>query len=362
MVGTMSEERQAGRGDRHGFEDLAGDLSHSGPETDEPPPQPPIVLSGIPGVAGGSAPSWLMRHRQGLSRRWRGASPNLRGSVFLFSSMLVYAVMVGAMKHVGSAIPLVEILMIRQIIMTLLIVAVVRGSLPMLLRTRRLGLQVVRGLVTLISMLFGFWALIHIPLAQATAISFSQVFFVTIAAVVILKERVDARRWFATIIGFSGVLIMLEPGAGGLNLYALASIGGAFFGALVNVSVRVMAATERTETILLYQGAVLMAALAVPCWWFWVPPNAEQWFWLVTLSVFGTGGQWLLTKAYQTGEASAMAPLDFSRLLLSCFVGFVFFAEIPALTTGIGAVIVIGATLYTLRTNARQAQRTGARG
>jgi drug/metabolite transporter (DMT)-like permease len=82
-------------------------------------------------------------------------------------------------------------------------------------------------------------------------------------------------------------------------------------------------------------------------------PNANQWFWLVVLSLFGTAGQWLITRAYQVGEAAALAPLDFSRLLLASFTGFVFFAEIPKLTTWVGAAIVIGATLYTIRKNAR---------
>ena len=85
----------------------------------------------------------------------------------------------------------------------------------------------------------------------------------------------------------------------------------------------------------------------------WVRRSLNRWFWLITLSLFGTAGQWLITRAYQVGEAAALAPLDFSRLLLASFTGFVFFAEIPALTTWAGAAVVIGATLYTIRKNAR---------
>ncbi|WNJ90555.1 DMT family transporter [Bosea sp. 685] len=351
----MSEERLTGRQDRSGFDDDVSDASFRPLHADEPPAEaaPPIVLSAISKVTAPAQRGWIARLRHGLAHRWLTASPNLRGSVYMLSSLLVYAVMVGAMKHVGAAIPLIEILMIRQIIMSLVIVAIAGSALPMLMRTTRPGLQITRGLITLASMLCGFSAVIHIPLAQATAIGFSQVFFVTIAAVLVLKEKVDSRRWIATIIGFAGVMIMLDPSAGGLNIYALASIAGALFGAGVTVSVRMLAATERTETILLYQGVVLMAVLAVPCWWFWIQPSPKQWFWLVVLSLFGTAGQWLLTRAYQVGEAAALAPLDFTRLILSCFTGFVFFAEIPALTTGIGAAIVIGATLYTIRKNAR---------
>jgi drug/metabolite transporter (DMT)-like permease len=349
----MSEERLAERGDRAGFEDDAGEATFHPVFADDTPDTAPVVLSHIPQVAEPSPLGWLARRRNAFGKSWRAASPNLRGSVYMLASMLVYAVMVGAMKHVGAAIPLVEILMIRQVIMSLIIVAIAGRGLPALMRTARPGLQVTRGLVTLASMLCGFSAVIHIPLAQATAIGFSQVFFVTIAAVLFLKERVDSRRWIATIIGFAGVMIMLDPSAQGLNVYALASVAGALFGAGITVSVRLMASSERTETILLWQGAVLMAVLAVPCWLWWTPPSPEQWFWIVLLSLFGTAGQWLITRAYQVGEAAALAPLDFTRLILSCFTGFVFFAEIPALTTAIGAGIVISATLYTIRKNAR---------
>lgn len=348
----MSEERQAGRLLRSEFDDPDGEAPDPPSQPDEPPPQTQPIIA-FAGATAPIAPGWVSRRRQALAGRWLAASPNLRGSFYMFSSMLVYAVMVGAIKHVGAAIPLVEILMIRQVIMTLVIIAVVRGATPRMMRTRRPVLQVVRGLITLASMLCGFSAVIHIPLAQATAIGFSQVFFVTIAAVLFLKERVDLRRWIATCIGFAGVMVMLDPTTDGLNIYALASIGGALFGAGITVSVRMLATSERTETILLYQGLVLMVVLAIPCWLVWTPPSSEQWLWLVTLSLFGTAGQWLITRAYQVGEAAALAPLDFSRLILSCFTGFVFFAEIPALTTGIGATIVIGATLYTLRKNAR---------
>lgn len=318
------------------------------------PPGRPVEVAPLPPVLRDPVQlGWLAAHRMRAGLWWRRAGPNLRGTVYMVSALLVYAVMVGAFKHLGTAIPLVETLMIRQVIMGAVLVLVAGRTLPAALRTDRPGLQVFRGLITLASMLCGFSALLYIPLAQATAISFSQVLFVTLAAVLILKERVDAARWVATIIGFAGVLIMLNPSGEGTNLWALMSLGGALFGAGITISVRLLGTSERTETILIYQGLVLMVVLAWPVWAFWVWPTPEQWFWLVLLSLFGTAGQWLITRAYQVGEAAALAPLDFSRLILSVFTGLVFFAEVPTPTTMIGAAIVIGATLYTMRRNAR---------
>jgi len=351
---VMSEERQSARHDRSAFE---GDAPawHEPAASVYPEPGPsrslPIVAAEPP--VGASRTGWLENRRQRLRYWWRGASPNLRGSVFMFAAMLVYAVMVAGIKHVGQGIPLVQILLIRQVIMTAILLLFAAGSLRQAFHTDRLGLQVFRSVVTLLSMLCGFTAVVKIPLAQATAIGFSQVLFVTIAAVLVLKEVVDGRRWAATVIGFAGMLIMLRPSSEGLDIYALLAVAGAVCGAAITVSVRKLAASERTDTILLYQGIVLIVLLAVPTWAWWQTPTSNQWFWLITLSLFGTAGQWLITRAYQVGEAAALAPLDFSRLLLASFTGFVFFAEIPALTTWLGAAVVIGATLYTIRKNAR---------
>lgn len=353
---VMSDERQSRRHGRPGFE---GDVpawheqAVASPSEPDSPHPAQIVECEPPAGARTAPPGWFESRGQHLRSWWRGASPNLRGSVFMFAALLVYAVMVAGIKHVGQGIPLVQILLIRQVIMTAILLLFAAGSLRRALHTDRLGLQIFRSVVTLLSMLCGFTAVIKIPLAQATAIGFSQVLFVTIAAVLFLKEVVDVRRWTATVIGFAGVLIMLRPSSEGLDIYALLAVAGAICGAAITVSVRKLAASERTDTILLYQGLVLIILLAVPAWAWWQPPTSDQWFWLITLSLFGTAGQWLITRAYQVGEAAALAPLDFSRLLLASFTGFVFFAEIPELTTWLGAAVVIGATLYTIRKNAR---------
>lgn len=363
----MSEDRQTGRRDDGVGEDPAPDDARAvevdgAAQTIAAPttaPDRPVAAAGETGAAT-AAPQPAGRFgpvRQRLQAWWREASPNLRGSVYMVSALLVYAVMVGAIKHVGGVIPLVQILLIRQIVMSLIILACGGGGIRAMLRTTRPGLQLIRGVLTLAAMLCGFTAVIKIPLAQATAIGFSQVLFVTIAAVLILKEVVDVRRWIATLMGFVGVLVMLRPGGEGLDVYALLAVGGALFSAGITVSVRMLAATERTDTILIWQGLVLVAALAVPAWLWWVPPDATQWFWLILLSLFGTAGQWLITRAYQVGEAAALAPIDFSRLLLASLTGFVFFAEIPALSTWIGAAIVVAATLYTIRRNAHALPR-----
>jgi drug/metabolite transporter (DMT)-like permease len=293
-----------------------------------------------------------------LSRRlrlrlwWHEASGNMRGSVLIGGAILIFGVMIACIKEIGSDLPLPQIIVIRQIIITILLLPLFLPDLGATLRTDRLGLQLTRGLFSLMAMLCGFTAIIYIPLADATALGFSKVLFVTIAAVWILKEKVGPRRWLATFCGFLGVLIILAPGgAEPISIFYLLAVLGALFGAGINVTIRMLSSTERTETILLYQALVLFSALIIPTILWWQPPTLEQWGLLGVIGISGTAAQYLVTRAYQIGEASALAPLDFTRLLVAVATGFIFFAEIPGWRTLLGAAIVIGATFYTIRRN-----------
>jgi len=293
-----------------------------------------------------------LTRRLRLRRWWSAASGNMRGSVLIGGAIIIFGVMIACIKEIGSSLPLPQIIVIRQVIITVLLLPLFLPDLRSTLHTEHLGLQVTRGLFSLMAMLCGFTAIIHIPLADATALGFSKVLFVTIAAVWILKEKVGPRRWLATFCGFLGVLIILAPGgAEPLSVYYLLAVIGALFGAGINVTIRMLSISERTETILLYQALVLFTALIIPTIMWWKPPTLEQWALLAVIGVSGTAAQFLVTRAYQIGEASALAPLDFTRLLVAVATGLIFFAEIPDWRTLLGAGIVVAATFYTIRRN-----------
>jgi drug/metabolite transporter (DMT)-like permease len=291
--------------------------------------------------------------RQDRAIQWWSLAPdNLRGSVLMLASFLAFAVMTAAIKGIGEGLPLPQVLVIRQVIMTALLAPLFLPDIGGALETRNVGLQFLRGMCSLGAMLFGFTALIHVPLADVTALGFSQVLFVTILAVVVLKERVGPRRWIATAVGFVGVLVMLRPGENGLNPYALLALAGAMFGSGITVTVRMLAQREKTATILLWQAVILIAALLPATIQWWEAPTAFEWLLLVLIGTFGTAGQYLITKAYQVGEAAALAPLDFVRLLIAVCIGYVIFAEVPDPTGMLGGALVVGATIYTVRRNA----------
>jgi drug/metabolite transporter (DMT)-like permease len=330
-------------------------------EASAPPSPSPEEMPGpagsIPGLDLAPTPSRWMLFRgltsPSVRQLWAGASVNLRATIMTLASIVLFSVMLTSIKLIGTRLPMTEILLIRQVIVTVIVMPLFGSSLRYALRTDNLGLQVLRGLFSVGSQLTQFVALLYIPLAEVTALSFSQVIFITIAAAIILQETVSWRRWLATIVGFAGVIVMLTPAGGeGLNVFALMALASGVLGAGVSITIRSMAHRESTITIMLYQCVILCLIYVGPATWWWVWPTATEWWLLLTIGVVGTLAQYLFTRGCQIGEASALAPLEFSRLLIAAVIGYFVFLEVPSLTTLIGATIIIGSTVYTVRHNA----------
>jgi drug/metabolite transporter (DMT)-like permease len=288
----------------------------------------------------------------GVMSLWSGASNNLRATVMTLASIVLFSVMLTNLKLIGTRVPMTEILLIRQIIVSAVIIQFFKSGWRHALRTNNLGLQLLRGLFSFGSQLTQFVALLYIPLAEVTALSFSQVIFITIGAAVILRESVNWRRWVATVIGLAGVIVMLLPaGGGGFSVFAVMALTSGLLSAGVSITIRSMSERESTITIMLYQSLILCLFYAGPAAWWWVWPTATEWWLLATIGIFGSVAQYLFTRGCQIGQASALAPLEFSRLLIAAVIGYFVFLEIPSLTMLIGATIIIGSTVYTVRHN-----------
>lgn len=286
-----------------------------------------------------------------IVRLWHGASGNLRATIMTLVSIVIFSIVLSSIKLIGTRIPMTEILLIRQIIVSMVIIHFVKGRVRQALRTNKLTLQILRGLFSYGSQITLFIALLYIPFAEVTALGFSQVIFVTIAAAVVLGESVSWRRWIATGVGFSGVLVMLWPTGEALNIFALMALLSGLLSAGVSITIRSMAQTESTLTIMLYQSSILCLAFVGPALWWWVWPTPTEWAHLAMIGIFGSVAQFLFTRACQIGEASALAPLEFTRLLIAAAVGYLVFLEVPSLLTLVGAFIVIASTVYTVRHN-----------
>ncbi len=221
-------------------------------------------------------------------------------------------------------------------------------TFPDSVKTQRPFLQLTRIAVALVAMLAGFTALINMPIADATAIGFAKSFFVTIFAIFILKETVGIRRWAATLVGFCGVLVMLQPGTNGFNIYGIYAAVAAIAAGLVMVILRLLSRTEKPSTILIYQAVGVGLILMFPGVYYWQAPSTTEWLILIAVGVTGYWSQMSNIMAYKLGEASLLAPLEYTRLIYATIIGIVVFGDYPGKSTIVGAVIVVAASAYTL--------------
>ena len=176
--------------------------------------------------------------------RFDRQSDNVKGALILMLAAFGFSLMVAMIKVAGERLPVTQILFVRQLGMTVMLAPVLMKTFPGSLKSGQIHLQFCRIFFALIAMVFGFSAIIHMPLADATAIAFAKSFFVTIFAVLFLKETVGVYRWSAVVIGFIGVLVMVRPGTAGFSMYGLMAISAAASAGLVMVIIRLLSRTD----------------------------------------------------------------------------------------------------------------------
>lgn len=290
---------------------------------------------------------------------WTSLTGNVRGSIWALLSACVSVVQVTFVKILGETLHLTEIILFRQLFVMMVILPIIARNFPEAFRTQYPGLHLLRIAGALAAMMLGFTAVIHMPLADATTIGFSKSFFVTIFAIVLLNETVGLRRWSAVGIGFIGVMIVMQPGSGGTSfgIYAAMALGGAAGAALVMVIIRKISQVDKTITIMVYQSIGVGVMMIVPAIWYWKTPTLYE----VGL-LAGLGGVSILVQtfnihAYRAGEASAIASIDYTRLVYALAIGLLLFGDWPDQTVFLGAGIIIAAALYTIHREARVGQK-----
>lgn len=215
-----------------------------------------------------------------------------------------------------------------------------------ILKTEKLPLYLFRCFIGTIGMMSGFWALVHLPLAQAVAIAYSTPLFVTIGAVWVLGEVVRARRWAAVLIGFIGVIILLRPGTDTFTGASLVALLAALMSASVAISIKFLARTEKPDAIVIFTTLLWVPMSLVPAMMVWQTPTGITWLWLVLCGLFGTSAHMCWTRALQLGDASMLTPISFLQVLVVGAFGYWLFDEAIDRYTFIGALIIFASNIY----------------
>ena len=292
--------------------------------------------------------------RRGLEARWLALSPNQRGALWMIGAACGFTLNSALVKWLGATgMPPMQMVFARVLIALLAILPFVWRAGPGVLATRAPGTHLIRALAGTGATVCGIYAVVLLPLADVTALSFTTPLFTILLAVPLLRERVRWRRWSATAVGFLGVLIMVRPGASAVEPGALLALGMALGIAVATVMVKRLPAGETVTGMLFWYSVTALALTSVPALLVWQAPSATGWLLLIAIGVLGVASQALILRAYRVGEATFVAPFDYSKLLLAVAIGLTVFGEIPDLWTLAGALVIVASTLYIARREAR---------
>lgn len=235
-----------------------------------------------------------------------------------------------------------------------------RTSGVSVLKTKRPFGHLHRATVGLIGMCCSFFALQRLALTEATAFTFAAPLFMTALSAMMLREFVGWHRWGAVLVGFVGVLIMVRPEPGHMNVVGVAfALTAALGSALAMVQIRQIAVTEKGATIVFYftlAGTVLGLAVSA---FDWVTPDPMTLAVLIVGGLVGGVGQLFLTEAIRVAPVGVVAPFDYSQLIWATILGFLIWGELPQAATLAGALVVAASGLYILHRELLRFRRAG---
>ena len=283
------------------------------------------------------------------------ASANTQAMLTMFVGVACLSINDTLAKALTQTYSPIQVLFIRNLLALPVAALLVASNVGWTgFRSSKPGAHAIRGLIWLAAATLFFTGLIYVPLAEATALIFMAPIIITALSVPLLGERVGPWRWSAVVVGFLGVLIVVQPGAETFQPASLFPLATAFLYALLMLTARWVARDESVWTMMFYLVGSATLYSGVAASFFWSPIRAEHAWLFVAIALFGTAGMTMMTQAFRQGEAALVAPIDYSALLWASALGWLFFSEVPAPATYLGGAIIIFGGLVILVREHRQ--------
>ncbi|MEM1235827.1 MAG: DMT family transporter [Pseudomonadota bacterium] len=305
------------------------------------------------------------------------ANPSRFGAACAALAVVMFSANDSTIKFLSGDYALHEVVLIRSLIGLVIVSVFVfpyAGGWGVI-RTRRLFLHILRGLLVVFANITFFLGLAVLPLADAVAIFFVSPLLITVFSVIFLGEHVGPRRWVAVIVGFIGVLIVQRPGTEAFQLASLLPVAAAASYAGLHMMTRFIGKTESAATMTVYIQLTFIVVCAL--FWLivgdgrfgeqenqalaflfraWAWPEPGDWPLFLLIGVATGFGGFLISQAYRVAEAAVVAPFEYLALPIAIVMGYVVFGETPDTTTFAGIALILGSGLFIIWREARAEQ------
>jgi drug/metabolite transporter (DMT)-like permease len=284
---------------------------------------------------------------------------NRRGIAAIVCGMAAFSISDVFTKLVALTHPLGEVFAVRGLFTAVLVGAamIVMGDWRYWRSALSTGV-LARSLLDATSSALYVAALVHLPLTDITAIVLLSPLIVTMIAVVIFREKVDARRWLAVLVGFAGVLFIVRPAPASFNAWAIIALGAAIANSLRDVLTRKLdPAIPTTVLTLTSMVALTLVGVGLGISGAWLPFSAFDYLLLFCGAIFFGLAVYFVALAFRGGEISVVAPFRYTSLLWAGIAGYVAFNEIPDAWSLAGAALIVASGLYVLRRDSGRSQK-----
>jgi drug/metabolite transporter (DMT)-like permease len=279
-------------------------------------------------------------------RLWGGLNPLAKGALMFILTLFLFSIMDALAKSVAQRHHPLQVVWARYTSQTVIAFIVLSPFLTKLLRTKHLGMQLIRSAFLFGATLSFFTSLKYLPFASATAIFEIAPIFITAAGFFILGEKVGLRRWIGVFTGLIGAMIIIRPGSEVFSFVALLPALAAFCFSGYAISTRFLGSDESPWTSFLYTALIgcVASCFMVPA--VWEAPTFPDAGRMVSMGVVGGIGHYFIIRAFTITEASFLAPFGYITLLFNALWGYLYFFEVPDRPTILGAAIIVGAGVY----------------
>ena len=273
----------------------------------------------------------------------------LRGIAFMVLTVAIFCVMDALVKALSQTYHPFQVAFFRSLfaLVPIGVMVAARGGIR-ILKTRNLAGHAARSGVGIAALLMFFYSFAHMKLADVVAIGFAGPLFITALSVPMLGEHVGWRRWSAVMVGFLGVMLVVNPGSGVLDPVGFIALGAAFFYSFAVIVIRRLSTTESNAAIVFYFSiaAAIVCGAMMP--FLWITPTFEHLLLLILIGFLGGSAQYVMVEAFRWGLVSVLAPFEYTAIFFSLGFGYFIFGETASSTMLTGVAIIASSGLYIL--------------